>query len=130
MSKHQVTSKQAPATEEEMAVTPVDLSSKVYGEDDCDDAAAEDGGPTVMERMNVIEFFIKCTDNLTHQFLFDLHLANWFHTHTRFRSCLNGALLGTLPSKGFSNFSLPHTHQVSVHVLTGALRMDPSISDC
>ncbi|XP_062270957.1 uncharacterized protein LOC133976775 [Scomber scombrus] len=53
MSKHQVTSKQAPATEEEMAVTPDDLSSKVYGEDDDDDdddAAAEDGGPTVTSK--------------------------------------------------------------------------------
>ncbi|XP_059187548.1 N-lysine methyltransferase KMT5A-A-like [Centropristis striata] len=52
----------APAAEEEMAV---DLSSKVYGEDD-DDDAGEDDAPKVMEKMNVIEFFIKCTDNLTH----------------------------------------------------------------
>ncbi|XP_059184404.1 uncharacterized protein LOC131970221 [Centropristis striata] len=40
MSKHYVTSKQAPAAEEEMAV---DLSSKVYGEDD--DDAGEDDAP-------------------------------------------------------------------------------------
>ncbi|XP_053181600.1 N-lysine methyltransferase KMT5A-A-like [Scomber japonicus] len=46
--RQKVTSKQAPAAEEEMAVPPVDLSSKVYGEDD--DAAAEDDGPKVTSK--------------------------------------------------------------------------------
>ncbi|XP_041665397.1 serine-rich adhesin for platelets-like [Cheilinus undulatus] len=41
MSKHQVTSKQAPAPEEEMAALPVNLSSCVY--DDDKNAAAADG---------------------------------------------------------------------------------------
>ena len=61
MSKHQVTSKQAPAAEEEIVVPPVDLSSKVYDDDD----AAEDDGPKVMERMNVVEFLTECSNNLT-----------------------------------------------------------------
>ena len=64
MSKHQVTSKQAPAAEEKIAVLPVDLSSKVY-DDDEDEDDAEDDGPKVMERMNVVEFLTECSNNLT-----------------------------------------------------------------
>ena len=67
MSKHQVTSKQAPSSEEEMAVPSVDLSSKVYDDDDDaaeDAAAAEDDGPKVVERIHVVEFLTECSNNL------------------------------------------------------------------